>query len=84
LTATLSKGRTHWEKELHKIEAEMLNKEDPVNFYTAMYHASLMPTVYMDSNGEYKGLDQEVHRAEGLRITPHFHCGIPLGPFIRC
>lgn len=62
----VKKGQEVWEKELHKIEAEMLNKEDLVNFYTAMYHASLMPTVYMDTNGEYKGLDQEVHRAKGF------------------
>lgn len=62
----VKKGQEAWEKQLHKIEAEMLNKEDLVNFYTAMYHASLMPTVYMDTNGEYKGLDQEVHRAKGF------------------
>ncbi|MDM1295398.1 glycoside hydrolase family 92 protein [Sphingobacterium sp. N143] len=62
----VKEGQVAWEKELHKIEADMLNKEDLVNFYTAMYHASLMPTVYMDVNGEYKGLDQEVHKAEGF------------------
>lgn len=59
-------GQLAWEKELHKIEADMLNTEDLINFYTAMYHASLMPTIYMDHNGEYKGLDQEVHRANGF------------------
>jgi predicted alpha-1,2-mannosidase len=31
-----------------------------------MYHAAIMPTVYMDVNGEYKGLDQNVHRATGF------------------
>ncbi|OOG16621.1 sugar hydrolase [Sphingobacterium sp. CZ-UAM] len=59
-------GQTAWEKELHKIEVDMLNKEDLINFYTAMYHASLMPTIYMDQNGEYKGLDQEIHQAKGF------------------
>ncbi|SUJ12688.1 Putative alpha-1,2-mannosidase [Sphingobacterium spiritivorum] len=62
----VQKGQQQWEQELAKIEVEMLNREDLVNFYTAMYHASLMPTIYMDSNGEYKGLDQEIHKAEGF------------------
>ena len=31
------------------------------NFYTAMYHAMISPTVYMDADGQYKGLDQNVH-----------------------
>src|SRR5258706_4903644 len=36
------------------------------NFYTAMYHAFISPTVYMDTDGQYKGLDQNVHRAMGF------------------
>jgi predicted alpha-1,2-mannosidase len=54
-----------WEKELHKIEIEgcTIQKE---NFYTAMYHAFISPTVYMDANGRYKGLDQEIHTAKGF------------------
>ncbi len=60
------KGQQLWEAELQKIKVDMLRDEDYVNFYTAMYHAALMPTVYMDSNGEYKGLDQEVHKADGF------------------
>jgi len=59
-------GQKSWEQELNKVQVDMLNKEDLINFYTAMYHASLMPTVYMDVNGEYKGLDQEVHKAKGF------------------
>ncbi len=59
-------GQQLWEAELQKIKVDMLTKDDYVNFYTAMYHAALMPTVYMDANGEYKGLDQEVHKADGF------------------
>jgi predicted alpha-1,2-mannosidase len=62
----VSKGKADWNKELQKFKVDMLNKEDLVNFYTSVYHANLMPTVYMDVNGEYKGLDQEVHKAEGF------------------
>lgn len=62
----VKEGQKSWEQELNKVQVDMLNKEDLINFYTAMYHASLMPTVYMDVNGEYKGLDQEVHQAKGF------------------
>ncbi|MGV6943411.1 GH92 family glycosyl hydrolase [Sphingobacterium kyonggiense] len=64
--AVVAQGKQAWEKELGKIEVEMMNKEDLINFYTSVYHASLMPTVYMDVNGEYKGLDQEIHQAKGF------------------
>ena len=59
-------GQQAWENELEKIKVDMPTDEEKINFYTAMYHAALMPTVYMDSNGEYKGLDQEVHVAKGF------------------
>jgi putative alpha-1,2-mannosidase len=29
-----------------------------------MYHTFINPTTYMDINGEYKGLDQNVHQAK--------------------
>jgi predicted alpha-1,2-mannosidase len=60
---TKAEAQQLWNKELSKIIIQSELKEDLVNFYTAMYHAALMPTVYMDVNGEYKGLDQQVHRA---------------------
>lgn len=54
-----------WEKELHKIEIAG-DQEQKENFYTAMYHAFINPTVYMDADGSYKGLDQQVHTAKGF------------------
>lgn len=59
-------GQEAWNKELSKIKVATLNADDMVNFYTAMYHAFLTPTVYMDVNGQYKGLDQNVHTAVGF------------------
>ena len=37
-----------------------------MNFYTAMYHSFITPTIYTDVNGEYKGLDQNNHKAVGF------------------
>ncbi|WP_207423272.1 GH92 family glycosyl hydrolase [Desertivirga brevis] len=59
-------GQNLWENELNKIIVDVPTQEDKINFYTAMYHAALMPTVYMDVNGEYKGLDQEVYQVKGF------------------
>ena len=35
-------------------------------FYTALYHAMLAPTLSMDANGDYRGPDHQVHRADGF------------------
>jgi predicted alpha-1,2-mannosidase len=55
-----------WNTELNKIQIETIQKEDLVNFYTAMYHAFLGPTEYMDLDKNYKGLDMNVHKAENF------------------
>lgn len=58
-------AQEQWNKELNKIVIDAA-EDDKVNFYTSMYHAFINPTTYTDVNGEYKGLDQEIHRAEGF------------------
>ena len=59
-------GQQQWNNELRKIEVETLNEADKTNFYTAMYHTFLSPTIYMDVDGQYRGLDQNIHKAEGF------------------
>lgn len=54
-------GETLWENELNKFEVEMLNESDLINFYTAVYHTCLGPTVYQDVSGSYRGLDFSDH-----------------------
>ena len=56
-----------WNNELNKIQIDAIQKEDYVNFYTAMYHAFLGPTEYMDLDGNYKGLDMNVHKANNFK-----------------
>jgi len=58
-------GQQQWETELHKIVIDG-SKEDKENFYTSMYHAMINPTTYMDVDGQYKGLDQNIHKAIGF------------------
>ena len=59
-------GQDLWNKELGKIAVTAETKSDLVNFYTALYHTFLSPTIYMDADGKYKGLDQNVHQAKGF------------------
>ncbi|MBQ6072612.1 MAG: GH92 family glycosyl hydrolase [Bacteroidales bacterium] len=57
--------RRDWNNFLSKIEVEG-DKEAMRVFYTALYHAAIAPSLYSDVNGEYRGMDRKIHRAEGF------------------
>lgn len=59
-----SQTQQQWNTELNKVQIEPLNQDEMINFYTAMYHAFLGPTVYMDVDGKYRGLDMNIYQAE--------------------
>ncbi|WP_299156026.1 GH92 family glycosyl hydrolase [uncultured Christiangramia sp.] len=59
-------ARETWNKELSKVDISEEDQEEKVNFYTAMYHAFLGPTVYMDTDGQYMGIDRNRHQADGF------------------
>ena len=54
-----------WNRELGKIEVEGSNVDDLTNFYTALYHSMLAPTIYSDVDGGYYGPDKKVHQTDG-------------------
>jgi predicted alpha-1,2-mannosidase len=56
--------RKQWNDQLNKVQIEAIDQDEMINFYTAMYHAFLGPTVYMDVDGKYRGLDMNVHQAK--------------------
>jgi len=60
---TKSEAQAAWNRELSKIAVTMIDRGEMTNFYTALYHAMLSPTVYMDTDGQYKGLDQNIHNS---------------------
>lgn len=62
----VAQTREEWRRELGRIRIATDRRDVRVNFHTAMYHAFLAPTVYMDVDGRYRGLDQNIHRAEGF------------------
>lgn len=63
---TYEETKAKWNKELSKIEVITLNAGDKEIFYTAMYHTNLSPILYEDVDGQYRGLDQNIHQSEGF------------------
>jgi predicted alpha-1,2-mannosidase len=63
---TRRQSQQRWQQELSKVSIQTPNRADKENFYTALYHAYLSPTVYQDADGQYRGLDQNTHQAQGF------------------
>jgi predicted alpha-1,2-mannosidase len=63
---TLQQNVQVWNKELSKIEIELYptNNIDTI-FYTALYHTMIVPNIYQDVDGQYRGTDDKIHKAEG-------------------
>jgi predicted alpha-1,2-mannosidase len=55
--------RARWDHELSRIQIEG-TQEQKETFYTSLYHAFLVPNLYQDVNGEYRGFDQNIHQAK--------------------
>jgi predicted alpha-1,2-mannosidase len=57
-----------WRAELGRVELHGSPAMEK-SLYTALYHTMLAPSTSMDVNGEYRGPDNQVHRAEGFRFV---------------
>ena len=61
----LAQAKADWNNQLNNIEVIGGNADDRVNFYTALYHTMIAPTIYSDVDGQYYGPDKKVHQADG-------------------
>ncbi len=59
-------AKEKWNRELSKIKVETMKPDDKVVFYTALYHAFISPVIYEDVDGQYRGLDQNIHQSDGF------------------
>lgn len=57
--------RTDWNDELKRFEIQGTNDQKTM-FYTSLYHTMINPSVYMDVDGQYRGLDHNIHKADGF------------------
>jgi len=51
-----------WTKALNKIEVKSTDKEKLTVFYSSLYHTMITPNTFSDVNGNYRGMDQKIHR----------------------
>ncbi len=63
---TLAQAEEMWRSELSRVRVSMINEGQMTSFYTSLYHTFLSPTTYMDTDGSYRGLDQNNHTAGGF------------------
>src|ERR1700760_3107540 len=54
-----------WNRQLGTIAIRGGRPAAQAEFYTALYHASLEPSLFSDSGGQYIGFDSRVHRGAG-------------------
>ena len=58
-----SSARTKWEDQLNRIQVEG-EESMKINFYTSLYHTSIVPNLFVDVDGRYRGTDLMIHTAE--------------------
>ena len=51
-----------WNTVLNRVQVGGGGNDQQVQFYTALYHSLLHPNVYSDDNGQYMGMDDQVHK----------------------
>lgn len=58
-------ARKAWNDNMGRFEIEG-TEDQRTMFYTSLYHTMINPSVYMDVDGSYRGVDHGIHRADGF------------------
>ncbi|SFD34129.1 GH92 family glycosyl hydrolase [Pseudoalteromonas denitrificans] len=59
---TKKQAQKQWQKQLSVIDAKG-SKSQKRQLYTALYHTLQAPSIYQDVNGQYRGVDGEIHQS---------------------
>jgi predicted alpha-1,2-mannosidase len=59
-----ARASSAWNRQLGTIFVGGGSRVARAEFYTALYHASLEPSLFSDANGEYPGFDGEIHSVQ--------------------
>lgn len=54
-----------WNQMLSCIDVESTDERGKKIFYTSLYHMFIAPTLYADVNGEFRGHDDKIYKADG-------------------
>ena len=63
-----AKTQQMWRTELGRVELHATPAMEK-SLYTALYHTMMAPSISMDVNGDYRGPDNQVHRAKNFRFV---------------
>ncbi|MBP5643512.1 MAG: GH92 family glycosyl hydrolase [Bacteroidales bacterium] len=69
IEALADKTYAIWNDELNRIAVNSTNERDKKIFYTALYHCFIVPNLYSDVDGRYRGHDLKVHQSDSPRYT---------------
>ncbi|NDV63667.1 GH92 family glycosyl hydrolase [Bacteroides sp. 224] len=58
-----------WNRELNKIRIETSDEAVKRTFYTALYHTMVAPSLYSDSNGEFRLQDDKVYTTDAKNYS---------------
>lgn len=61
-----TEAQNTWEQQLEKIVIESDNDNYKTNFYSALYHTMIVPNLYQDVDGRYRGMDLKVHQTKNF------------------
>ena len=64
-----NKNLDAWRKELNRIEISDNNESRKTIFYTALYHNLIVPNLFSDIDGRYRGMDMKIHRSKNDQYT---------------
>jgi len=67
-----TRAQGDWERELASVTIHGGSSDERTVFYTALYHALLVPMVGSDADGRYRGYDEQIHRADGWTYYEYF------------
>jgi predicted alpha-1,2-mannosidase len=63
--AARDRARAAWNRQLRRAQVNGGSRARTRMYYTALYHALLSPRTFSDTDGNYMGMDGEVHREPG-------------------
>ncbi|MEO7175893.1 MAG: GH92 family glycosyl hydrolase, partial [Saprospiraceae bacterium] len=61
------KAEAAWNKVLGKVRVTASKQDEKIKFYTALYHTLVVPNLYQDVDGRYRGMDTGIHQNQADR-----------------
>jgi predicted alpha-1,2-mannosidase len=85
---TKQAAQKEWNNQLAKITVEGGTEDQQKIFYTALYHTMIVPNVFSDVDGQYRGIDGKTHGGIGQQYSVFslwdtFRAGHPLYTLIE-